>query len=143
MHVLLFIGALFVVVFDLEIYGKEMKYYPKAFQLMIGDWVNMIIAKVPSAAILIVPTHLDKVDKNKVEKILKDVFKRMENDESRRVRRIKALIEEVKKKPNAAEKLQTLEDLLKKRPIFPNMPWVSVCYSQTPAAYGYLCNSID
>ena len=129
MHILLFIGALFMVVFDLERYGKKRKDYEKDYQLMIGDWVNMVIAKVPSAAIMIVPTHLDKVDKDKVDKIRKDVFKRMEDDESRRVRRIKTLIEEVAKKPNTAEKLQTLEDLLKKRPIFLNMPWVSICYS--------------
>ena len=118
-----------MVVFDLERYGKKTKDYGKDYQLMIGDWVNMVIAKVPSAAIMIVPTHLDKVDKDKVDKIRKDVFKRMEDDESRRVRRIKTLIEEVAKKPNTAEKLQTLEDLLKKRPIFLNMPWVSICYS--------------
>ena len=129
MHVLLFIGALFVVVFDLEKYGKKKEDYKKDYQLMIGDWVNMIIAKVPSAVILIVPTRLDKVDDSKVEQIRKDVFKRMENDESRRVKRIKDLIEEVKKKSNTASTIETLENLLKKRPRFPNMPWVRVCYS--------------
>ena len=129
MHILLFIGALFVVVFDLERYGKKTRDYEKAYQLMIGDWVNMIIVKVPSAVILIVPTRLDKVDDSKVEQIRKDVFKRMENDESRRVKRIKDLIEEVKKNSNTASTIETLENLLKKRPRFPNMPWVRVCYS--------------
>ena len=131
MHILLFIGALFVVVFDLERYGKKTKDYEKAYQIMIGDWVNMIVAKVPSAVILTVPTHLDKVDENKVAKIRKDVFKRMEKDEKRRVDRIEALIEKVKKNPNGntTSTVKTLEDLLKRRPIFPNMPWVSACYS--------------
>ena len=128
MHILLFIGALFVVVFDLERYGKE-EDYRKDYQLMIGDWVNMIIAKVPSAVILIVPTRLDKVDENTLEKVRKDVLKRMENDESRRVRRINDLIEEVKKKLNTVSTLQTLKNLLKQRPRFPNMPWVRVSYS--------------
>lgn len=51
------VGMLFTVIVDLSKYKRSKKY----FEDKIGYWMNLIVAKVPNAVIMIVPTHLDLV----------------------------------------------------------------------------------
>lgn len=53
----LILGMLFTVIVDLSKYKRSKKY----FEDKIGYWMNLIVAKVPNAVIMIVPTHLDLV----------------------------------------------------------------------------------
>lgn len=69
------VGLLFAVVVNLNTYAAS------NYEQQVGEWIDLVLARVPKAVILIVPTHIDLCDvaeiKEKCDDILVNISKRM------------------------------------------------------------------
>lgn len=85
----IFLGLLFAVVVNLKEYAST----DESYVCMIGDWIDLILASVPNAVIMVVPTFMDlcnlKEIKTKCIHILKmlektksDIIESKQNEES-------------------------------------------------------------
>ena len=111
-------GSLFLLAVDLKKYDMSRK----DFQVKVGDWVSIVAAKVPSAVILIVPTHIDQFTDNEQSLIMgksTDILNKLIKQEDIRM---KAIEKEIKQRSNENEKsTQQLTQMLNHPPIFPKV----------------------
>ena len=116
-------GSLFLLAVDLKDYDMS----KKDFQVKVGDWFRIVAARVPSAAILIVPTHIDQfIDTEQSLIITKssDILNKLKKQEEIRM---KVIDKEITQTSNE-ESRQQLTRMKNHQPIFPKIVLVGDLY---------------